>query len=280
MTEFSRQPDEFTAHFNAAISSVERFNQGYEDVNTQMGKFNGFLGGPPEVQDHQPAVSRVEQAAMEKELVLLLQTDDLAAMGITLFDTANKEFDPDSNATPGMLVPVLNDSEKFGDVLRRLKPLGELQQNATDYSINKILESSARIIWEANMLTFADEHEERAAQYTAERQIEMFRDVQPVLDAQGFGAVRAVQVLSNYLTRADEGTLGPYLKAQSLSLINASNSPAEWDTDSNGQGLMDRWNRVFDFLQELKSTDSPMYRELFPKVRRDYDTLQIGRAHV
>ncbi len=274
MTEFSKQPDEFTEQFNAAISSVERFNQGYEDLNSETGRMMGMLLGPIGPEDRQPAVSREEQAAMEKELVTVLQADDLEAMGIRLFDTARNQFNPNSPSVPGKLIPVLDDGEKFSETIRRLNPKDEKQKNTTDYSVNKILETTARIIWEANMLTFADEHEERAAQYTAERQIEMFRDVQPALADNGFSEVQAAKTLANYLARYDEGTLRPYLKAKSLSLIESTNGPAEWNIDNTGQSLADQWNRVFDFLTELKRTNSPMYRELFAKVRRDYDTMR------
>ncbi len=270
--QFQDRPQEFTEQFNVAIGSVAHYNEAYSDLNSKLARFFSILL-PIEEDAPKPKVSREEQAAMEADVLRLLQGDALSSMGVRLIDSSLTEFDPkQANSLPGQLEPILDDSEKFADTLLKLSPTKE-QKRRTESSVDRVLANTVRITWEAFMPGFIAEDEQRDARFVAERQIEMFKELQPILHQKGFGDIDSVQRMEQYVARYDQGLLPDYLKANSLMLIDTKRGPADWHIDYTGQGLSDRWDTIFDFLKSLKQKGSPLYHELFPAVRRDFDTL-------
>src|SRR5882757_2144114 len=147
MSEAARgheQDPDFTQRFIDAVSSVRNYNDRHIGG---MGQASYFLRDVFN-SDEDTGVSRNDEAGMEKELVRLLQADDLKAMGIDLVDPARPGLEPldvreeqeKEEEHPSALFMVIDNADKFADTLHRLKPAPE-QKERTAESVDMILAS-------------------------------------------------------------------------------------------------------------------------------------------
>ena len=232
--------------------------------------------------DNEPEVSDGDKADMEKELVTLLQADELAAMGITLFDSKDGEALKtkklkDSLEKPSMLVMFITDGDKFTDTLYKLKPIPE-QQEQTAATVASLLSNTVGLIQAAYGLKKPDELEQannfEAIKSIVDSQLNLFMELSPALVEQGFGTGEAYEELTEYAARHSSGTLEDYREAEARGFIGDGFGPASWPKDA-GPGYLDHeWTEVFEYLKGLRDRESPspLFTELFNKLRKDFDS--------
>jgi hypothetical protein len=230
----------------------------------------------------EPKVSPQDRADMEKELVQLIHTDELDAMGVSLFDSSapgvqelSAEEIADKAKRPATLIMLITDGEKFGETVQRLKPAPE-QKKQVDDTVSTLLGQSVELIRAVREDTTEpdDDGAQEALVYVANKQLEMFTDLMPTLVTQGFGELPASERLTEYIARDAAGTLGDYMGAESLGLLEEYFGPADWQTDSAPDVLSERWSKAFGYLLELRDRDnpSPYFTELFTKLHGDFNT--------
>ncbi len=284
MSECKQFPDsvpEFTQQFIDAVQSVNEYNGRYTGLaGTMRGLFDMLI--QVEDEDMPDHTSEQDQAEMSKELVTLLQDEELATMGIKLFDAdapgVRAYVRPEARegvTTSSSLTMLVGDAELFKATVSQLSPTEE-QKPLTDKSVNTVLSTSAKLVYEAYSNDFdGDETLQQHARYIAEDQLSMFTDLSPTLALAGFSDLDSYNSLSEYLARQQSGTLGDYIGADRLNLLAGTENfgPSRWQTDSTAEMLMGRWTKALDYLKGLRDRPqpSPFYSELFAKLRPEFD---------
>lgn len=279
-------PHEFTQRFIDAVSSVEAYNNKNTGLGFAVSGMVRFL--IPEHVADQPKVSPKDQADMEKELVSLLQTDELREMGITLFDSSEStgelvEFGEDggnAEATkyPSKLIMLITDGELFGDSLNKLNPNAE-QKSQVSSGVNSILANTVGLVEIASNIRgevdAGHEPPQTHLEGFIDDQLNMFMELAPRLVEKGLGGGEAFKLLAEYSARNSAGTLDDYLEAKGKGWLSERGfGPDKWAMDASPEYLNKRWNEVFNHLKDLRDRDepSPYFSELFNKVRLDFDT--------
>lgn len=283
------QDPQFTQRFIDALDSVQEYNRRHTGMGGAMRGFIDLMLAHVEeesAEPKEPTVSPADEAAMEKELVQLLQADELDAMGVTLFDTAApgvKKFEVDGGEErpqkPSSLFMLITDKEKFEDTLWRLKPAPEQQEQASN-GVASLLSSTARLIRTAYPRQKDGDGEQQIPNEVLEtvvrQQLDMFIDLSPALVRQGFSKSEAFQNLTEYSARHASGILPEYREAEESGLLADEDrfGPAAWVRDMSAEGLTERWTKAFDLLERLRDKDEPtqFFTELFNKLRADFDT--------
>jgi hypothetical protein len=146
----NQEPDpQFTQRFIDAVGSVRTYNERHTGIGGAMKGLFAIITAGLEEEAEQPQVTHQEEADMEKQLVQLLQTDDLHAMGITLFDTKSAgveeaDFSEGKADRPSSLIMLVTDGEKFEDTLWHLKPTDE-QREQTEQGVSTLLSSAVSL---------------------------------------------------------------------------------------------------------------------------------------
>lgn len=284
------QDERFTQRFIDAVGSVRSYN----DRHTGMaGIASSFLVGLFEEAggSNTAKVSRIDEANMERELVSILQADDLEAMGVALVDptafaAADREHGKDPHLRedaagavkrPVSLIMLISDPAKFTDTLQRLKPAPG-QKEETQASVDALLVSTIGLIRASDESDkpagMSEEEAAEAATRLLDTQIGIFMEISPSLVSQGFDNSQPYNKLSDYAARYSSGTLADYLGAESKGLVDTGFGPAKWPMDIGAGQLNERWTLAFTYLKELRDRDepSPYFTELFNQLRSDFDT--------
>ena len=283
------QDPEFTQRFIDAVGSVNEYNEKHTGIGYAVNSMVSFFLASIKDEDDelkQPEVSDEDKAAMEKELVALLQTDELAAMGITLFDSnapGIKEADfsesgkGEDGKPPSSLIMLITDGDKFKDALYGLKPTPE-QKDLVAAGVNSLLANTVELVQAAYAFKKPEDMSEGLAEDTVKKvvnqQLDMFMELSPALVEQGFGQVGAFGKLADYAARHSAGTLADYRGAEAHGWLHETGyGPAQWPMDIGAERLHERWLEVFDFLKGLRDREepSPYFTELFNKLRADFD---------
>lgn len=270
---------EFTQQFIGAVQSVNEYKERHTGLSATV---SGFIGMLIRIEDDDmpPPVSARDKGEMARELVSILQTDELAEMGIKLFDSRApgvEAYDGSEAPTPAdlpsSLIMIISDGEKFGETLSQLKPTEE-QEVATKSCVDTLLYTAAHLIKTAHGEHFEDEEASRRAKDVASHQLSIFEDLSPVLVAGGFGTLGSFDTLAEYSTRNQAGTLTDYVGALDRGLLYDGFGPDKWHMDSTGEQLAKRWEQAIEYLKSLRDREEPSsyYSELFNKLRRDFDT--------
>ncbi len=275
-----REP-QFTQQFIDAVQSVNEYNGRHTGLTgTMMGMFDMLIR--IEDEDMPEHVSEQDQAAMAKELVTLLQDEELATMGIKLFDADapavraySRTEAAEGVSTPSSLTMLIGDAELFKATVSKLHSTDE-QKPLADKGINTVLGTAARLVYEAYSNDFdGDEALQQHARRIAEDQLSMFADLSPTLTSAGFGDLYSYSSLSEYLARQQAGTLEDYIGANRLNLLAGPDrfGPSRWQTDSTAEMLTSRWTTALSYLKSLRNRPepSPFYTELFAKLRPEFD---------
>lgn len=278
-TYFQDRPEDFTAQFNSAIESIGRYNSehtGAAAIGKAMGGLLGILMEPGPTDTAPTQLSPQEEAAMTRDLVKILQTDDIEAMGLKLFD-GNPDHDIDLQAEnidglPGRIELILSDSDAFSETIGKLKPTTEEDVLQTGKNLDSILQTSAVMVFEGFGKSAQDEEKDKF-ELVAQRQLDLFAEVVPSLVKGGYAELPSVKKLIEYHARLQSGELRDFIRATKMGLNNTEKTfgPSMWQGDSTPGQLQDRWMRAIDFLRELQQTGSPYFVEIFNKVRDDYD---------
>jgi len=286
---FGREQDpHFTQRFSDAVASVQEYNSKHTGIShIAQGLFSMFRTE----EEDQPAVSPTDQADMEKELVALLQADELEAMGVTLFDskepgikkvefteseTGDETEGEKDSEFPSMLVMLITDADKFTDTVYKLNPTPE-QQKQVESGINTILSSAVGLIEAAYPYekpdSMSDEAADEAVRKVTEDQINMFMELNTALVAQGLDGGGACKKMQEYTARYAAGTLADYREAEKMNLLQEAFGPAQWPMDANPEFLNSKWSEAFSLLRSLRDREkpSPYFTELFMKLRTDFD---------
>jgi hypothetical protein len=282
--------EQFTQRFNDAVDSVRQYN----DTHASMaGIASSFLFSMFEDKSGDVArVSPVDKANMEKELVTLLQTDELEAMGVSLVDPSkffSTDTEPDADLAsheatdsgtkhPVSLIMLISDPDLFTETIHRLKPAPG-QQEATQTSVDALLVSTIGLI-QTSGATEEGEDEDMsegnaaAARHVLDTQIGIFMEISPALAEGGFNNSQAYAKLTDYAARHASGTLPDYLGAESRGLLDTGFGPDKWPMDMGAGQLYERWTKAFKYLKGLRDREesSPYFTELFNKLRSDFDT--------
>lgn len=265
-----------TDQFISAIASVDNFNSRFTGLG---GAMLGFLSMVVRTEEQKPETpSRADEERMERDLVHMLQTDELDAMGIKLFDAEApgvREFTgvgDGSRVSPSSLILLLDDEEKFGAEIAKLDSTDE-QKSAVDKALGSVLSNSASLVSEAYMMPEEEGGKNQDAIYIADRQLDMFMALNPLLIEKDFGSVWAVERLSEFAVRREAGTLKDFLVASKLGLMAGPDSfgPSAWQGDASRKYLATKWQGGLDFLKTLREKQSPFYTELFNKLRYEFD---------
>ncbi|HZL07879.1 MAG TPA: hypothetical protein VFC50_01655 [Candidatus Dormibacteraeota bacterium] len=281
----NQEPDpEFAQRFIDAVGSVAEYN----DKHTgQRSMVTGLLGlfrveGEPE----QPQLSAKDKADMERDLVAMLQADELAEMGVTLFDTNDRGIEeadfsePDEAAEgeeakrPSFLLMLITDGDKFKETLGKLNPADEQREKVAG-GVDLILSNTVSFIQSAYDFDKPEDMSEDGAtepdHRTVDDQLDLFMELSPALVAQGFGKGGAYKTLAEYAARHASGTLAEYREAEVKGLLDG---PARWVGDSSPDDLRGKWTQGFDLLKRLRDREepSPFFTELFSQLRADFDT--------
>lgn len=270
----------FTQQFIDATGSVTTYNHQYTGGESASRNIFDAITGNKEDETTKPKVTFQEEAAMAKEVVQFLQADELAAMGITLFDSNKpggmEEVDAESlqegSGRPSTLIMLITDADKFGQTVSRLDPTPE-QKDKVRHSINGLLESSQEFIRSMYKPTDQSEGEPRRPEYVelADQQLEMFESLNPGLTEKGFGDLPTCESLREYVVRKNQGTITDYIEAELLGYVSGW-GPAYWTRDTSPERFSAGWSKAFKYLQSLRDRQSPLFSELFTKLRADFDT--------
>ncbi|MEK7594095.1 MAG: hypothetical protein AAB436_00440 [Patescibacteria group bacterium] len=273
-------PQEFTQRFIDAVGSVQDYNNRNTGLGYAVSGMFSFL--MPDDETTQPRVSPKDKADMEKELVSLLQTDELAQMGVSLVDSnapygerIDFEDDDTRQKLPSTLVMLITDGETFRDSLLELNPTPE-QKDKVAGGVNSILANTAGMVEAAIQVrgTVDPDHEASQGHLNGfiDDQLNMFMDLSPALVRRGFGEGGAFNVLADYSARHSAGTLDDYVGAKSKGLT--SPMPSQWVMDGTPEFVSSRWTEVFEYLKQLRDREesSTYFTELFNKLRADFDT--------
>jgi hypothetical protein len=273
----------FTQHFINAVLSVHDYNTRHKKIDgelfniIQMTQLSAGLITPEQVQ-HQD-----ESVEMNRELLKMIQGDRLADMGVRIFDPSASEFkefvmeDPENPSYfPKELMLIAEDMPRWLDTVRNLEPTTDTAE-ITRLAVNTVLSTSVTIVQEVYGSEFEDSAEVKAdVQALADEHLEMFRDVHTILAEKGLDDTYAINQLSKYLARQMSGTLTDYIKAELQGYWNGPDQygPSKWQSDATPMMLEARWFRAIRFLLELRDREapSPMYTEIFQKLRNDFDT--------
>ncbi|HXE09884.1 MAG TPA: hypothetical protein VN554_00480 [Verrucomicrobiae bacterium] len=279
------QGPEFTQRFIGAVGSVREYNDRHV---SGIGQAASFLTGLFE-HGEEEKVAPHEEAQMEKELVQILHTDDLRAMGIDLIDPSQPALEPLdlSEATaeedqPTSLIMLIGNADTFADTIRRLKPAPE-QRPAAAEGVEQALSATLgliRVAYPGGEVEPETDEELMAAGFAkgvVDKQIGVFLKVKPALTEEGFAEGRVYKKLAEYTTHFFAGTLEDYRGAEELHLFEEQFGPAQWQIDMGPEQMAERWSKAFDYLKQLRdrSSPSPFFTELFTKLRADFD---VSRA--
>ena len=141
---------QFTQRFIDATSSVSEYNQRHADIGPQLGNVIHAIAAKEFKLDYEePQASPEEQAQMERELIQIIQKDELESMGISLYE--KKSYNNfkiytslDNRRVPIGLFMTITDDEKFKHTLYGLKPTEE-QREMTEKQIAKLLDSTIEV---------------------------------------------------------------------------------------------------------------------------------------
>ncbi len=282
----NHEPDpQFTQRFIDAVGSVQTYNERHTGaVGAMKGLFEIVIANVVDEAD-QPKVSHAEEAEMEKQLVQLIQANDLRKMGITLFDTSSivKEADlsEGANKRPSSLIMLISDGDRFKDTLYKLRPTDE-QRPQTEQNVATLLTSAVLFVQalypERIPSDEAGEVSPEDAKAAVDRQLDLFMELNPALVSQGFANSGAYKTLSEYAARYISGTLAEYREAEAQGLLASEDTfgPSAWVKDENPEGLNRRWTEAFDLLKSMRDQEEPSsyFTELFGKLRADFDLAQ------
>lgn len=276
------EPD-FTQHFVSAVLSVHDYNTRHKKMDSELFRIvqatqlSAGLITPEQVQ-HQD-----ESVEMNRELLKMIQGDRLAELGIRIFDPSATEFkefvmeDPETPSYfPNELMMIAQDMPRWIKTVQSLEPTPDTAE-ITKLAVNTVLSTSVSIVQEAHGGEFVDSPElQEDVRALANEHLEMFHDLHAQLVEKGFDDTYAVNQLSEYLARQMSGTLSDYIKAELRGYWHnpGQYGPSEWQSDATPMMLENRWLRAISFLLELRDREapSPMYTEIFQKLRNDFDT--------
>jgi len=281
----NQEPDpQFTQRFIDAVGSVRAYNERHTGIGGAMkGLFAIITAGVGEEAEG-PQVTHQEEADMEKQVVQMLQTDDLKEMGVTLFDTKaagveEADFSEEKPDRPSSLIMLITDGDKFEDTLYQLNPTDE-QREQTEKGVATLLSSAVSLVQAFYPHKAPEDSEDGVspddARVVVDRQLDLFMELNPALVSQGFANSHAYKTLSEYTARYASGTLEEYREAEALGLLAGEDrfGPSAWVKDANPEFLHNKWTSTFDLLKSMRDREepSPYFTELFAKLRADFDT--------
>jgi hypothetical protein len=281
----NQEPDpQFTQRFIDAVGSVRAYNERHTGIGGAMKGLFAIITASVGEEAEEPQVTHQDEAEMEKQLVQLLQTDDLKGMGVTLFDTKaagveEADFSEEKPDRPSSLIMLITDGDKFEDVIWHLKPMDE-QREQTEQGVATLLSSAVSLVQAFYPRKTPEDSEEEVspndARAVVDHQLNLFMELNPALVSQGFASSHAYKTLSEYTAHYASGTLEDYREAEALDLLAGEDrfGPSAWVKDENPEGLNRRWTKAFDLLKSMRDREepSPYFTELFGKLRADFDT--------
>lgn len=276
-----------------ALNSVDHFNSKHASMGSAMAGLLFAFIAQEDGSKADEGVSRAEEAEMERELVHMLQADELTSMGIMLFDGEKpgvNEFHKPEDGTgyslPSSLIAFISDADQFTDTLKHLQPTNEELPQVKD-KIGGLLQTTAQLVNAGYSYRSdpddVDDHMKTAARHTADHQLELFTQIAPALVEAGVvdEDTKAYDRLTEYAVRKQEGILEEYIKAVNQSLLVIGDEgfgPADWTMDMSGELFVDKWTKAFDLLKELrgKGEQSSFYDELVTKLAKDFEQSKKG----
>jgi hypothetical protein len=275
---------QFTQRFLDAIELVDAYNKGNDGLITR--RLDALIEHrTAEATDQSPNVPHLEEAAMSKEVAQVIITDELSEMGIALTEYDYEAQNNRPHITPFFtgyvfLIARIDDADRFADTLYRLMSNEELRER-TETAVAGLLETTMNEIRynypTRNALERMDSQcdEDDEAREAAIEQVNLFLELNPALVSQGFADSEAYTTLAEYAARYAEGTFFDYRLAEEYGLWFEGNDkgPSSWVMNNSRSRMAWKWNKVFGLLQNLRdrAEPSPLYNELFHKLRADFD---------
>jgi len=264
------------------VWSVHNYNAGNSQSNNafkqiiELSMFSAGLVTPEQI------VERSESSMVDFDLISSVQSDELEAMGIRVFDEHApdyrilKTYDAEGLINyPASLAMVIHDTGMFTDTVSNLQPNDD-NLELTNIAVNTLLNVSAAIVREAYGSSLNGKTElQRDVQKLADIHIGMFVGIGGMLAAKGMDGGFGYTQLSEYIARNVGGTLPDYLGAEEHGYLNGPDQygPASWQRDITPENLLMRWQRAQDYLLSIRDREEPsiFYSELFDKLRTDFD---------